>query len=293
MYEVTACPICGGVRLSHHLDTRDYHVTQETFTLRRCEDCGLILTTPRPDNNRLMEYYSSADYISHTSTGTNLVNQAYLLARKYTLRQKLNLVAKFAAKDKLLDFGCGTGEFLKHAQAQQWDTYGVEPAEKARRAAQAELRHIYPDITSIPSHDLQAITLWHVLEHVPQLNETLAQLKERLGEAGTIFIAVPNVNSYDSHYYAQHWAGLDVPRHLWHFSRPNMTRLLQNHKFNLVQTLPMKLDAYYVSLLSEKYRLDNKLSIPAAFKAVRSGFRSNLAARTSSEYSSLIYVARK
>lgn len=293
MHEVTACPICGGTRLSHYLETRDYHLTHEVFALKRCEDCSLILTSPRPETKRLIEYYASDDYISHTSAGTNLLNQAYLLARRYTLRRKLGLVERFAPKGRILDFGCGTGEFLKQAQTKHWDTYGVEPAEKARNTARQQLPNIHADVSSIQSQDLQAITLWHVLEHVPELNEVLVQLKERLSATGTIFIAVPNVNSYDSRHYGPKWAGLDVPRHLWHFGQPNMVRLLKNHQLKWVQTLPMKLDAYYVSLLSEKYRSHNKLTIPAVYKAMYSGLKSNQEARRSTEYSSLIYVARK
>lgn len=293
MFEVTECPICGGTRFSRHLETCDYHLTQETFVLNRCEDCGLILTSPRPDPDQLMKYYASDDYISHTSSGTNLLNQTYLIARKYTLRQKLNLVQRFAAKGKLLDFGCGTGEFLRYAQTRHWEAYGVEPAEKARNIARQELPKIFPDAASVPSRELHAITLWHVLEHVPQLNETLAELKARLRQGGTIFIAVPNVKSYDSRHYGHRWAGLDVPRHLWHFSQPNLIRLLHNHQFKLERTLPMKLDAYYVSLLSEKYRSHNKLSLPAVYRAIRSGLKSNTDARRTTEYSSLIYVARK
>lgn len=293
MHEVIACPICGGHRLSHYLETLDYHLTNEAFILKRCEDCSLILTSPRPDTDRLMAYYASEDYISHASSATNLVSQAYLLARRYTLRQKLNLVQRFAPKGGLLDFGCGTGEFLKYAQTQHWDTYGVEPAEKPRISAQRELSNIHDDIVAISSRDLQAITLWHVLEHVPQLNEILIQLKARLSKGGTIFIAVPNIKSFDSRHYGPQWAGLDAPRHLWHFSQENMIRLLKNHDLKWIHTHPMKLDAYYVSLLSEKYRSHNRLSISAVYKAIRSGLKSNMRARRSTEYSSLIYVARK
>lgn len=293
MPDVTACPICGGTRLSPYLETRDFHLTQEVFTLKKCEGCGLILTSPRPDTAHLMKYYDSYDYISHTASGTNIVNQAYLIARKFTLRQKLNLVETFCSKGKILDFGCGTGEFLRYARKRYWDTYGVEPAENARNAARQALPNVHADILSIPAQHVDVITLWHVLEHVPQLNETLAQLNERLVEGGTILIAVPNVNSYDSQHYGSHWAGLDVPRHLWHFSQPNLVSLLHNHRFKWVQTLPMKLDAYYVSLLSEKYRLHNKLSPAVVYKAIRSGLKSNIKARRSTEYSSLIYVARK
>lgn len=293
MYEVTVCPICNGVRLTYFLKARDNQLTHETFTLLRCDDCGLAITTPRPDPERLMDYYQSDDYVSHAQKSHNVISGVYMLARRYTLRRKLRLVHRFVPKGAILDFGCGTGEFLKHARHNSWKTYGVEPSARAREAALQGSDNIYPDIDSLPAKDLHAITLWHVLEHIPDINETLALLKSRLCEAGTIFIAVPNVKSYDSLHYREDWAGLDVPRHLWHFSQDNMRKLLGNHGLTWMETLPMGLDSYYVSLLSEKYRLNNSLSIPAIWRALRTGLRSNLAARRSTEYSSLIYVARK
>lgn len=293
MYEVKACPICGGTRLSQYLQARDHHISHQTFTLQRCEGCNLIVTSPRPAADQLMDYYASEDYVSHTSRATNLLNQAYLLARKFTLRRKVELVSRFVSAGRILDFGCGTGEFLQQAKKANWEIYGVEPAANARHIAQQKLANIHPDIRAIPGQSMHVITLWHVLEHLPDLNDNLDQLTGRLSEAGTIFIAVPNVNSYDSLHYRHDWAGLDVPRHLWHFNQTNMKRLLNKHGLKWIETIPMKLDAYYVSLLSEKYRTHNSLTLPAVYKAIRSGIKSNLEARRSTEYSSLIYVARK
>lgn len=293
MHEVVQCPICKSPHLSFYFETRDYHLTNETFSLRVCDTCGLILTSPRPATDRLPSYYASSDYISHTARATSPLNRAYLFARKFTLRQKLALVERFVPTGRILDFGCGTGEFLKVAHNHSWDIHGVEPAENARRAAEKYLPNIHPDLQAIPSSHLHAITLWHVLEHLPLLNETLGQLKHRLRDDGVIFIAVPNIKSFDAQHYGSAWAGLDVPRHLWHFSQRNMLHLLQNHQLTWIETIPMKLDAYYVSLLSEKYRTQNTLSLPAVYKAIRTGLKSNIKARRTTEYSSLIYVAKK
>lgn len=280
--------------MTEYLRTRDYHLTNAVFMLQRCDACGLILTSPRPADADLAAYYASSDYVSHTSRGTNPINRAYLIARRYTLRRKIALVESFAPAGKILDFGCGTGEFLKYARKRHWDTYGVEPAESARKVAEKELPNIHDNLQSMASSQLHAITLWHVLEHLPQLNQTVAQLKDRLSDDGLIFIAVPNINSYDSLHYGPLWAGLDAPRHLWHFTQPTMLRLLQNHQLTWIRTIPMKLDAYYVSLLSEKYSSPkNTLSLTAVYNAIRMGLKSNTKARRSTEYSSLIYVAKK
>lgn len=293
MQEIESCPICGNAHLKEFLRTRDYHYTQEEFSLKRCAQCSLVVTSPRPDNERLLHYYGSPEYLSHSARPTSLVGHVYRFARRFTIKRKVDLLGRFQQKGTILDFGCGTGEFLLHAQRIGWKTYGVEPSEAARNVAAAQLPYVYDAIDPIPAQSCNAITLWHVLEHVPDLQKTLLELLDRLTPDGTLFIAVPNIASSDSQHYRATWAGLDVPRHLWHFTRQSMERLLHEHDLTLVRTMPMKLDAYYVSLLSEKYRNSNTLSPTGYVRAMRTAIASNRAARKSGEYSSLIYVARK
>jgi len=293
MHEQTTCPVCGGNNFALHLTTHDFHLTGEEFALQSCTNCGLLVTSPRPEDSQLMNYYQSADYISHTGRGTNLVNRLYLLARRFTLRQKVRLINRLAGNGAVLDFGCGTGGFLNQAERMGWMTYGVEPSKPARLVALRSQDRIYADLKSCPALNVDAITLWHVLEHLPDPNATLDQLRNKLSRTGTIFIAVPNVRSYDGLHYGAYWAGLDVPRHLWHFNQRAMTTLLGKHALKPEAVVPMKLDSYYVSLLSEKYLANGKLSLPSFFRAAKTGHHSNRAARKSTEYSSLIYVAKK
>lgn len=293
MQDINTCPICGSTQLYTLLRTRDYHYTQEEFPLKRCQECSLTMTTPRPEDNDLARYYNSPEYLSHNARPTTLFALAYRLARHFTIRNKEKLLRKYQQQGTLLDFGCGTGDFLRHAQQCGWQTYGVEPSEHARAIAASQLKNVYATIDLVPLKSCSAITLWHVLEHVPDLQRTLTELANRLTSGGTIFVAVPNIESADSLYYGPTWAGLDVPRHLWHFNRKSMERLLQQHALKLVRTIPMKLDAYYVSLLSEKYRHNNSLNIPGYVRAMRRALMSNRTARTTGEYSSLIYVATK
>ncbi len=293
MQEIEVCPVCGNMNLHEFLRTRDFHFTQEEFSLKRCAQCSFIMTSPRPDNEKLPYYYSSADYLSHSAGSKGILGNVYRLARHFTVKKKTALIRRFQKPGTLLDFGCGTGEFLIHAHNTGWRTYGVEPSEAARQAATARLPDVFPNLDPIPLESCNAITLWHVLEHVPDLQQTLHDLINRLTPDGALFIAVPNIESADSRHYHAIWAGLDVPRHLWHFGRQTMERLLQQHNLNLTRTIPMKLDAYYVSLLSEKYRNHNALTLSGYARAMRVAVASNRAAKKSGEYSSLLYVARK
>lgn len=293
MKEINICPVCDGKRFRSRVATKDFTITQQTFFVTQCEDCGLGITSPRPTDEQLGMYYQSEEYISHTERNTSIFDSIYRLARKYTLQWKYNLIREHSPGTTLLDFGCGTGEFLQYIEQQGYAVQGVEPSEKARSIA----------IKKVPTAKLNAsvdevhgtfdiITLWHVLEHIPDLNKTLQQLTSHLSANGTILIAVPNINSWDSAYYNNYWAAYDTPRHLWHFTQECLPVLLKKHGLRMIGTRPMKLDAFYVSLLSEKYLRSRKHSIGGTINAIVNGLRSNLKAQKTGEYSSLIYIVR-
>lgn len=295
MEQITVCPICQGSDLTAYLSCKDYTVSNETFHLQKCASCGFVLTSPRPTVIELPKYYQSDAYISHSDKSSNLVDQVYKISRTFTLKWKYNLITKHSQTkpSSILDYGCGTGAFLHECQKHGMQIAGVEPSETARLQAREKTgTPIAQDLTSI-SREFDVITLWHVLEHVINLDQTLSLLKNHLHKNGIMFIAVPNLQSADAKVYKECWAGYDVPRHLWHFSKKSMEKLLRNHGFNLIRVLPMKLDAYYVSLLSEKYRNNGKGSISGMMNATLQGWKSNQQGKTTQEYSSLIYIVRK
>lgn len=137
-------------------------------------------------------------------------------------------------------------------------------------------------------YQFDVITLWHVLEHVHDLDKYIYRLKQLLKPNGVLVIAVPNFKSYDADHYKEFWAAYDVPRHLWHFSQTSIHRLFSTELMKVVKTLPMKFDAFYVSLLSEEYKTGKKNFL----KAFINGIKSNRAAKRTGEYSSLIYVLK-
>lgn len=289
MIEISNCPVCKHSEFVDFIKCQDFTVTNESFQLVRCAACGFTFTNPQPHPDTLGNYYLSENYISHSGKARTTIDQLYLFLRKRSLRWKQSLLSK--GKGRLLDYGCGTGEFLKTCQQAGWTVSGVEPSSIARTKASTSTGiKIKSSFDGLERFD--AITLWHVLEHVSDLNNILTQLGNSLNSEGQLFIAVPNLESYDANYYQQFWAGYDVPRHLWHFTRNSMEAILKNNGLTIVKIIPMKLDSFYVSMLSEQY----KNSSPRIFQLLKAffiGLLSNWKAKNVKAYSSLIYVAEK
>lgn len=288
MISITTCRVCGGNQFTTLFTCKDYTVSQKLFSLIQCNRCSVIITSPRPVDETLSEYYQSEDYISHTSKANNLINLLYLNVRKITLKQKHEMLESITNQKTILDYGCGTGSLISYLQTKGWQVKGYEPDANARKIAQTTYK-VYDKPESI-NESFDVITLWHVLEHTTEPNETLSLLSKLLKPKGKLVIAVPNHKSYDADFYKQYWAAYDVPRHLWHFNREAMERLLQLHDFVIQKIEPMKFDAYYVSLLSEANKNNSFLKFLKGF--IR-GFRSNLKAQKTGEYSSLIYIASR
>ncbi len=290
MLILTNCPICDSTEFDHIITSNDYTVSQNPFNIVGCMQCSFRFTNPRPTNDNLPEFYKSINYISHSNTKKGFVSQAYHLVRRYTLNQKLKLLKSNVAVGNLLDYGCGTGMFLKETNSKGWNSFGVEPDEGARELSNSNKKLAFENKQELNAFDplitFNAITLWHVLEHVTDLQETLEFFKQKLNPNGVLIIAVPNYNSYDAKHYKAHWAAYDLPRHLYHFEAKTISQLLAKYGFALNETYPMKFDSFYVSMLSEKY-LSGRINYLKAFLV---GLLSNLKAKKATDYSSVIYV---
>ena len=274
--------------MKSYLKTKDYFHTQEEFELLYDSEYEMLITHPQPKD--LAPYYNSDNYISHSDSKAGLLSSIYQLVKNYSLKRKLKLINSFNSSDnQLLDIGAGTGDFILEAKHNNWNVHGVEPNLNAqKKAAQKGLR-LETSLTDLGTTKFDVITLWHVLEHLPNLSDQVKMITSLLKDNGTLVIAVPNFKSYDAQKYKSFWAAFDVPRHLWHFSRKSIHLLFDEYGLKVNQTKPMPFDAYYVSLLSEKY----KFGKPNYLKAFYNGFVSNIKAISSKEHSSLIYVLNK
>ena len=275
--------------LTNFLTVKDNSVSKETFELLYDENLDMLITSPQPDENTLGRYYESEDYISHTDGKRSLFEKAYHFIKNIALKNKLSFINDLQkSKGNLLDIGAGTGDFLLVAKQNGWNAIGIEPSEKAKAIAQQKGVELKSNLSEFQDHSFDLITMWHVLEHVPNLENQIKELQRLLKPNGSIVIAVPNFKSFDADYYKEFWAAYDVPRHLWHFSKTAIQKLFLAENLELQKVLPMKFDSFYVSLLSEKYKTGKMNYIKAFFI----GLRSNIKAKKSLEYSSHIYVLK-
>jgi 2-polyprenyl-3-methyl-5-hydroxy-6-metoxy-1,4-benzoquinol methylase len=273
----------------HFLTVADHSVSKEVFDLYHDEELDMLITHPQPSLDMLWKYYESADYISHTDSKRSLFEKAYHFVKSIALKNKLDLINSLQPhKGKILDIGAGTGDFLFIAKQNGWQTTGVEPSDKARKIAISKGISFVENTTQIEDHSFDVITMWHVLEHVPDLEQQKKELKRLLKPKGVLVIAVPNFKSFDSQYYGKFWAAYDVPIHFWHFSKSAIQKLFQKEQMELVKILPMKFDSFYVSLLSEKYKTGRMNYVKAFFI----GLLSNIKGKSNFEYSSHIYILK-
>ncbi|MEZ7506367.1 class I SAM-dependent methyltransferase [Flavobacterium sp. Arc2] len=273
----------------HFLTVKDHSVSKETFDLYHDETTDMLITYPQPSLENLGKYYESEDYISHTDGKRSLFEKAYHFIKGIALKNKLELInLQQPNKGSILDIGAGTGDFLAVAKENGWKTVGVEPSDKARAIALKKAVSFVEDTSGLESQSFDVITMWHVLEHVPNLDNQIKELKRLLKPAGTLIVAVPNFNSFDAKHYGAFWAAYDVPIHFWHFSKKAIKLLFEKEDMKLEKVLPMKFDSFYVSLLSEKYK-HGKMNFVKAFFV---GLQSNIKAKQNFEYSSHIYVLK-
>lgn len=251
------CPVCNSSKISPFLTCKDHLVSGQNFSVMICDSCHFAFTQDFPEENEIGKYYEAAEYISHTDTQKGIINKLYHLARKISLNSKARLIQKYTGKSKgdILDIGAGTGYFLDKMRTLGWNISGIEKSEQTRLYAKNTF-----GIESLDSESLfqteenskDAVSMWHVLEHVEKLNETLATIHTILKKDGVAFIALPNKDSIDAKAYKENWAAYDVPRHLWHFSEPDFRYLAEKHGFILEAIKPMHFDVFYISMLSEK-----------------------------------------
>lgn len=272
-----------------YLHIKDYSVSNENFDLLIDTDLQLLKTYPQPKLENLNKYYESQNYISHTDSNRTLFEKIYQIVKKFSIKQKVKLISKYQPqKGVLFDIGAGTGDFLVAAKSKNWQTKGFEPNKNAKNLAISKGITFSESIESVENQSVNVVTMWHVLEHVPDINYQMKQIKRILKPNGILIVAVPNYQSFDANYYKQFWAGFDVPRHLWHFSKKSIEIIVSHENMKLIKIKPMLFDSFYVSLLSEKYKT-GKMNF---FKAFYIGFISNCKGLFSKEFSSHIYIIK-
>ncbi len=290
------CEVCGYENFNEFLELRDYYYSREKFKILICDKCGFKITHPKVNEKDIIKYYDTRNYISHNNKQDSLFEKVYNFIKQYSFKNKLRLIKKYtkiSEKNNLLDYGCANGDFLKFINNNNIKGFGLEINEFARQYAKNKnnLSNIFnPEyISNFENNKFSAITLWHVLEHIHNLDLILNEFYRILNKDGIIIIAVPNTDSYDCKHYKEFWAAYDVPRHLYHFSENNIIELMNRYNFKYIKKHPLIFDSFYISLVSEKYT-KNK------FKTINSiliGLISDIYGLFKNQYSSQIYIFKK
>ena len=286
------CPWCGSEKAQINLWLKDEFLSKEDFHICECLNCGLSYTMPRPNKEKIGEYYKSEEYYSHQENKKGFIPRLYESVKKVNLKHKYKLATQGLNIGKMLDIGCGVGDFLHTAEEHGWTCTGVEPSEDAKAIAKTKTKANIinsEDMEKIPDATFDLITMWHVLEHVDDLKWQIEQLHRLTKTKGRIVIAVPNYKSYDAQYYKELWAAYDVPRHLSHFNKNVLTKIFKSKNLELVRTDKLIWDAYYISYMSEQYKQHKFPLLKGTFR----GCISNCKARHTNEWSSMVYIFEK
>jgi len=287
------CPLCASPSIGKLYVAKDYTVSGELFEVWCCNSCSGGFTQDVPDASTIGPYYAAESYVSHTDSSKGFINSVYHKVRSYALLSKKNLVTTLVGKKTaaILDIGAGTGAFAYTMLTGGWQVTGLEP--DATAAKQALLKYniqlaAADTIYTLEHHQFDAITMWHVLEHVHDLHGYFKRFFEILKTDGVLVIAVPNYTSTDASIYGKNWAALDTPRHLYHFSPTSMELIADTHGFKLVIKKAMWFDAFYVAMLTEQHNGGSFI------KAILVGLWSNVTALLDvNKCSSVIYAFKK
>ena len=286
------CPWCDSEKTQLQLWVKDEFLSKEDFQIYECLQCGLLFTEPRPPKDKIGEYYKSEEYYSHQENKKGFIPKLYESIKTLNLKAKYKIATKGIKKGKALDIGCGVGDYLHTMETEGWETTGIEPSEEAKAIAKKRTKaQLYSpeEIGQLKDESFDLITMWHVLEHVDDLKTEIAHLERLLKKGGRLVLALPNYKSYDANYYKEYWAAYDVPRHLNHFCRISIGNIFKNSQLKWNETKRVVWDAYYISFMSEQYQ---RHSLPLLKGAIR-GLISNIKARKTQEWSSLVYIFEK
>ena len=288
--KISSCQICKGTSFKDFLRVIDHNVSGDSFNISECSRCGFRFTNPRPKEETIGRYYKSNNYISHSSSKKGLINKIYHIVRNYQFKKKTDLITSRIEtyEKKVLDIGCGTGDFINYLTEKGWVAAGIETDSGARKiAAEKNHQRVFENIEKLNGEKFDVITMWHVLEHVYDLNTFLKSIYTLLNDKGLLVVGVPNNASYDAEFYKENWYAYDPPIHLSHFRIKNISELAKTHNFKIKNIDPLIFDAYYISMLSAKK--SKKWVISGLFR----GWLSNILAKKNGNYSSLAYFLFK
>ena len=230
------CSLCGADEPQPWLTLSD-RFSGQTFSLSRCDRCGLIYSADRPSMDELPDYYPQ-DYEAYQQPETEMSSsQVWHSNRMWEMQ--VDYIEKFKpSRGQLLDVGCATGEFLNIARKRGWQVHGLELIEQTAQIARQ--RHgIQVDTgrletVNLPENTFDLITMWDVLEHLPDPLASLQHCCRLLRESGVIVFSIPNLASVDRYLFGRSWIGWDAPRHFTLFTLETLQAAFKKTGYKMV-----------------------------------------------------------
>src|SRR5215467_4091579 len=225
--ESLACPVCGQSQVDFLFSAPDrFHLRTVAYDLLRCQSCTLVWQKNPPAISEIAEHYGHDYHRSITAAADS---------SKHRWSLQNETIARYQAGGRLLDLGCSAGAFLSTMRGDAWSLFGIEispeEASHARERAGAEV--FVGDIFDAPFEpaSFDVITSFDVLEHLYQPKRVIRQVYSWLKPGGIYYVAVPNVESWESHLFKSYWYGLEMPRHLFMYSPTSLRKLATDAGF--------------------------------------------------------------
>jgi SAM-dependent methyltransferase len=218
------CPICGGTQISPLLTAPDrFHLRREMYSLVGCSFCNGVWLASPPNPAEMGLHYTEDYHKAIVAAGEGSAASRW--------KDQRTLISRYKNGGTILDLGCSSGGFLSTMKGKEWQLYGIEmeetTAERARASTGAEV--FVGDVVDAPflPASFDVITCFDVLEHVYNPRQFLMKAREWLKPGGIFYAMMPNIDSWEARVFGTHWYGLELPRHLFHFS-PKSLRYLMN-----------------------------------------------------------------
>jgi SAM-dependent methyltransferase len=299
------CRFCSNTHAKRVVSTFDHHSNLELpIDLVECSNCGIISIFPLP-NEKTHEAAYPTDIVNPLLYSQNqrrkFVETLYRFFHPYSVRWRMKRVQKEIGVGRLLDVGCRNGDFLQVMRQQLWEVAGIErnqtQFEFATQTLGLEVYRSFSDLMPKCEGHFDVITYWHSLGHFSNPLKALDESLRLLRKNGLILIALPNLLSLDFLIYKSHWAALDAPRRLFHFSPQPMRNILRKKGLALVRKKVIPFDIYYNCLLSEKILIDssachNQTKIWRYFRAGMIGIIAHILS-ASGAGSGMLYVVKR
>jgi SAM-dependent methyltransferase len=237
-WEETACLLCGGPDSSPLVEAPDAIAggTGLWFAVVQCQKCGLCFTNPRPSPGSIQRFYPPTYRPHRTPEFRGRLKKQAASLQKEPRWGKIGKVLARRGQGRLLDFGCGGGGFLKRMHREGWDVTGIDVSEDAVKRIRFGLglpAHVGTlPCPNLPSGSFDLITMWQTLEHVHEPLEALRDAYRLLAPGGELMVSLPNIDSLPFRIFGHAWLGLDLPRHLTHFTPPTLHAMLEHAGFS-------------------------------------------------------------